>query len=168
MRECACSLRMNGSEKKPESDVLQLSGKRAGGLELFFKENLHRMLFGVVWAVLSYAMPALLEHQGFVSHEQALSAVFLSFLATQAVLLAESMRNSSLFAAKKNVNGAYLLYLLSLVLFALLCTLVPPVGALFGIVPLNRYALIGLLAVPLVMLLMHEIYCYVSRNVNEK
>ncbi|MBE6563797.1 MAG: cation-transporting P-type ATPase [Ruminococcaceae bacterium] len=154
--------------EKPESDVLQLSGKRAGGLALFFKENLHRMLFGVVWAVLSYAMPALLEHQGFVSHEQALSAVFLSFLATQAVLLAESMRNGSLFAAKKNVNGAYLLYLLSLILFALLCTLVPPVGALFGIVPLNRYALIGLLAVPLVMLLMHEIYCYVSRNVNEK
>ncbi len=153
--------------ERPAHDILSLRENTEERLNHPFSKNVQSILFGLLWAILTIALPKILQSANIIeASDEVLTVAFLSVLMTQVVVLVETMREKSVFLPNVSLNGVFIAYTLLIAAVIAVSALVPSVGAVFGIVPLNWMAWLSTVALPLLVMIAFETYKLV-RSWNE-
>lgn len=145
-------------------DILSQKENTEERLERPIMHNFRPMLFGLFWGVLSLAAPLILSFIGkAVTGESLTSLVFISFVLTQLVVACEIIYEDSLFKRGHMINRVLALLWIVCILFFCATMAIPSIGSLFGIAPISLLQWGCVVCVPLLMLMMYEIYKKIKR-----
>lgn len=144
--------------EKPDHTLLKAPSSVGDKLLKPFTKNPESTLFGILLAASIATGAVLLNKFGLLADGGMTTYCFLSFLASQIALLNECKREQSIFDKNVRINGAYLMMLLTVIVFVLICAIVPSFASLFGVAPIGRYAAISVLAPALLLTVIYEIF----------
>lgn len=133
-------------------------------LERPLMHNFRPMLFGLFWGLISLAAPLVLSFLGKqFTGDSLTSMVFISFVVTQLVVACEVLYEDSLFKRGHMINRVLALLWAGCALLFALMLLVPGLGSLFGVVRISLLQWGCVLCVPVLMLIMYELYKKIKR-----
>jgi len=155
--------------ERPAHDILSLKENTEERLNHPFTQNIQTILFGLLWAVITIALPQILRAAQIIETDgEMLSVAFLSMILTQIVVLVETMREKSVFLPNVSFNGIFVAYIVGLAAFITICGIFPAAGAIFGIAQLNWMAWLSVIALPLLVMIAFESYKFVKLTNEEK
>jgi len=144
--------------EKPDYTLLSVPIRVNDTLSKPFLTNVFSAAIGVIWAALTAVSVLYMVQYRLIDSSAVPAFCFVSFILTQITVLNECKREQSMFDRNVRVNGAYAALLAILLVFFLLVFLVPSVGKLFGVVPLNIYGVCGAVIPCIVVTLVYEVY----------
>jgi Ca2+-transporting ATPase len=144
--------------EKPDYSLLKAPSSVGEKLLKPFFKNPEATLFGILLASGVAVGAVLLKKYGLIADNAITSFCFISFLAAQIALLNECKREQSIFDKNVRINGAYVMMLITVIGFVLLCAIVPSVALLFGVAPLGKYAALSTLAPAIVVTAAYELF----------
>ena len=144
--------------EKPDYSLLKAPSSVGEKLLKPFSKNPEATLFGILLASGVAVGAVLLKKYGLIADNAITLFCFISFLAAQIALLNECKREQSIFDKNVRINGAYVMMLITVIGFVLLCAIVPSVALLFGVAPLGNYAALSTLAPAIVVTAAYELF----------
>jgi len=144
--------------ERPERDILRSKSDAEAQLKKPLRHCIDSIFFGVIWAVVTIALPYILSAFGIMLNAAQISSVtFICSAFTQLAVLAEIKRDKTIFRSF-SFNGVQMVYASVVVMITLVGLLFPSFGLMFGIVRIPVYAFIGAMALPLISILIFELY----------
>lgn len=150
--------------EKPDYTLLSVPIRVNDTLSKPFLTNVFSAAIGVIWAALTAVSVLYMVQYRLIDSSAVPAFCFVSFILTQITVLNECKREQSMFDRNVRVNGAYAALLVILLVFFLLIFLIPSVGKLFGVVPLNIYGVCGAVIPCIVVTLVYEVYKLLSEK----
>lgn len=145
--------------EKPSNDILKQKIDTETRLRHPLTHNMQCVVFGLFWAVITIIMVRLLGYFYIPNTmSEFISATFISFVLAQIITLNENMKERSLFIPNVKINGVYLITFISVAAIIILGIIYPRFGLLFGIVEINLITWGAVIAIPLCMMILYEIY----------
>ena len=145
--------------EKPSTDIMKQPVDTEKRLQNPLGHNMQCVIFGLFWAIIMIVMVRLLNYYYIPNTVgEMISGTFISFIMTQIITLNETMKERSLFIPNVRINGIYLITIVMAAAIITVGILFPPFGTLFGIVEINLITWGAVVAIPLCMLILYEIY----------
>ena len=144
--------------ERPERDILRSKSDVEAQLKNPLRHCIDSIFFGLIWAGITIALPHILTAFGIsLNAAQVSSVTFICSAFTQLAVLAEIKRDKTIFRSFA-FNGVQAVYASVVVLITLAGLLFTDFGALFGIVRIPPYAFVGAMVLPLLSILIFELY----------
>lgn len=144
--------------EKPRYDLLKAKNIVTDKLKQPFKENAFSIAIGVLWSVLIIVSVLVMKKIDVISDIQISSCVFLSGIFTQIAALVEYKRESNIFSKEIRISGAFVLMLLIIGIFIASSFFLQSFGNLFAIYGISKFAWVGIIIPPILVLTACEIY----------
>jgi Cation transport ATPase len=145
--------------EKPSNDILKQPIDTEKRLENPLWHNTQCIIFGLFWAVIMVIAVEVLDYYYIANTVgEMMSGTFITFILTQIITLNETMKERSLFIPNVRINGIYLIVFVAVAAFIVFGMLFPQFGTLFGIYQINLIMWGAVVAIPLCMLILYEIY----------
>jgi len=144
--------------EKPSLSALNLKSDTEEILNHPIRGNVGRIAVAFFWAAADIAVPLIMYSIGIIGKSGVISAAFIAMVFTQLTVLSHFISEGSIRRPYIQINNVYLLTLFSALLFIGLGLLFPSFGALFGISAVTSKAWIGILAVPIFVAAVAELY----------
>ncbi len=145
--------------------ILKMPSGVTEKLRMPLLRNAESVLIGLFWAAATLLSVYLMRQEQIISELHIPVCCFLSFILTQIAMLNECKREQSIFDRNVKLNGAYLGMMAVTAAFLLLAFGNRTVGGWFSVQTLPSYALIGVIAVPILVTFCCEIYkLFISKS----
>jgi magnesium-transporting ATPase (P-type) len=144
--------------ERPERDILRSRSDVEAQLKNPIRHCIDSLFFGIIWAAITIALPHILSAFGIALNASQISSVtFICSAFTQLAVLAEIKRDKTIFRSF-SFNGVQMIYASVVLLITLIGLLFPSFGLTFGIVRIPAYAFAASMALPLISILIFELY----------
>ncbi len=145
--------------ERPSLDILKFKDESEGFFKKPWKYNIDTWVASLIWGVLTVVMSIILSDVFNFSSQAVCSCVFISMVATQIIVLSETMKDGSLFVRNSlYLNGLQIFVVMMFIALVLLSVFVPSVGRLLNISNADIYTPLIAASVPLAMCIIYEIY----------
>ena len=143
--------------EKPDNHVLLL--KMPVSIPLATEEILRASLCGLLWAVITVAVPAFARLLGLpMENDVVRSFVFLSAMITLVFIATENTNERSVFSPGVTLNAAYLLFVLGAAVLVIVCVVSRQAAAYLGLGRPDWVTLLLTLIPALIMTAVYEIF----------
>ncbi len=154
--------------ERPSRDMLKIRGDAEEYMSKPLRHNIDTLLFAVLWAGLTIGLTYIATAFLPITNSITLtSCVFVSFVATQFVVLSETLKDKSLFVRNSvYVNGLHLFWVAAALGLAVLAYFFPAFGRMFDLSFADIYTVSASISVAVVMFAFYEIYKLIKLKID--